>query len=86
MEDEEREKRRKRIAAEDDERELKREEDKLKRRGLRGIALRQEMLEVNEGIVRRRLQRDRERMDSRVVGLRPIGQNSLYSKRLVPLI
>merc|ERR1712087_857451 len=43
--------------------ELKREEDKLKRRGLRGIALRQEMLEVNKGIVRRRLQRDRERMD-----------------------
>ena len=62
-EDEEREKRRKRIAAEDDERELLREEGKLKKRGLWGIALRQEIMEVNEGIVKRRLQRDRERLD-----------------------
>merc|ERR1739838_1099621 len=62
-EEEEREKRRKKIAAEDDERELKKEEAKLKRRGLKGIPLRQEMMKVNERIVKDRLRKDRERMD-----------------------
>merc|ERR1739838_689657 len=62
-EEEEREKRRKKIAAEDDERELKREEAKLKKRGLKGIPLRQEMMKVNERIVKDRLRKDRERMD-----------------------
>ena len=65
-EDEEREKRRKRIAAEDAKRELLREEGKLKRKGLWGIALRQEMVEVLEAIVKRRLRKDRERLDRSV--------------------
>merc|ERR1712183_745676 len=63
MEEEEREKRRKKIAAEDDERELRREEAKLKRKGLKGIPLRQAMMKVNEEVVRKRLRKDRERMD-----------------------
>merc|ERR1739838_358942 len=40
-----------------------REEAKLKRRGLKGIPLRQEMVKVNERIVKNRLRKDRERMD-----------------------
>ena len=40
-------------------RELRREEDKLRRRGLKGVELRREMVEVNDRIVRRRLRLER---------------------------
>merc|ERR1712087_1015144 len=57
------EKERKKRAAANDDRELKREEDKLRKRGLKGIELRREMVEINDRIVRRRLRLERERFD-----------------------
>merc|ERR1712183_164266 len=59
----EKEKERKKRAAANDDRELRREEEKLKNRGLKGVELRREMLEVNDRIVKRRLRLERERFD-----------------------